>query len=242
MTRVDTVVDKVTRKVRKRVKEHSTGNEDLKVSSNKKRKLTSKSGRVKKTIKRVKSNKGSDETNGKSSASNTQGSASNSRPISTKTNSKNKLKHRLNNNGAGALSLDTTEGKEVTGFGIKDGEAVRYTRVATGKELIPGLDGRTYIAQRLKEQYGGIVSDMGGEDQMSTIEKALSKQMASLITIGEDMIAQRCIDDPEYDYLEHLACVKTVNQVGRTLGTKRRMKIVKEQKLEDYIEGHISEE
>ena len=238
MTRVDTVADKVTRKVRKRVKEHSTGNDDLKVSSNKKRKLTSKSGRVKKNIKRVKSEERSDKTNGKSSASNTQGSASNSGKVHKNNTSRTRLKQRLENNGSDA-SLNI---HEVTGYGIKDGEAIRYTRVATGKDLIPGLDGRTYIAQRLKEQYGGIVEDMGGEDQMSTIERALSKQMASLITIGEDMIAQRCIDDPEYDYLEHLACVKTVNQVGRTLGTKRRMKIVKEQKLEDYIEGKVVSE
>ena len=233
MTRVNTVADKVTRKVRKRVKEHSTGNDELKVSSNKKRKLTSKSGRVKKSIKRVKSSEGSV----RGSASNTDGSASSA--VRNGHRSSVKLKQKLRNTSEGAMALDTNE---VTGFGIKDGEAIRYTRVATGKELIPGLDGRTYIAQRLKEQYGGIVSDMGGEDQMSTIEKALSKQMASLITIGEDMIAQRAIDDPEYDYLEHLACVKTVNQVGRTLGTKRRMKIVKEQKLEDYIDGHVESE
>ena len=234
MTRVDTVADKVTRKVRKRVVKHSTGNSDLEVSSNKKRRTTgkvSKSGKVTKNIKRVKRSERSD----KSSASNTDGTASNGRRVSSKNTSHSKLKQRVIDGG-------TMKTSEVTGYGIKDGEAVRYTRVATGKELIPGLDGRTYIAQRLKEQYGGIVGDMGGEDQMSTIEKALSKQMASLITIGEDMIAQRAIDDPEYDYLEHLACVKTVNQVGRTLGTKRRMKIVKEQKLEDYIDGHVERE
>ncbi len=232
MSRVDTVADKVTRKVRKRVKEHSTGNEELKVSSNKKRKTTgkvSKSGKVTKNIKRVKDTQ-------KSSASNTQGTTS---IVRRRNKASTRLKERLDSNGVGAAA---EVHNEVTGFGIKDGEAVRYTRVATGKELIPGLDGRTYIAQRLKEQYGGIVSDMGGEDQMSTIEMALSKQMASLITIGEDMIAQRAIDDPEYDYLEHLACVKTVNQVGRTLGTKRRMKIVKEQRLEDYIDGHVESE
>ena len=236
MSRVDTVADKLVRKRKKRVVKHSTGNSDLEISSNKKRKTTgkvTKSGKKKGSIKRVTSSERSD----KSSASNTQGTASTS--VRNGHRSTNKLKQKLKAVNDGGVSHRTNE---VTGYGIKDGEAIRYTRVATGKELIPGLDGRTYIAQRLKEQYGGIVSDMGGEDQMSTIEMALSKQMASLITIGEDMIAQRAIDDPEYDYLEHLACVKTVNQVGRTLGTKRRMKIVKEQKLEDYIDGHVESE
>lgn len=80
-----------------------------------------------------------------------------------------------------------------------------------------------------------MVMDMGGEDQMSTIERALSKQMASLITIGEDMVVNREHEPDDYDYLEHLACVKTVNQVGRTLGLKRRMKAIKEVTLTDYI-------
>ncbi len=148
----------------------------------------------------------------KSSASNTQ----------KNTRSGGRLKQRMTNN-EGHTSLQVQE-------------TVQYTRVGQGKELFPGMDGRSFIARRLQEHYGGICEDMGGMDQMSTIERALSKQMASLITIGEDMVAQRSIDDPEYDYLEHLACVKTVNQVGRTLGTKRRMKPVKEVTLDDYIE------
>ena len=60
-----------------------------------------------------------------------------------------------------------------------------------------------------------------------------------VITIGEDMVAQRAIEDPEYDYLEHVVCVKTINQVGRTLGIKRRMKPVKEVTLKGFIEGEV---
>ena len=95
MSRVDTVVDKLVRKRKKRVVKHSTGNSDLEVSSNKKRKTTSKVvGRVSKTgkkkgsIKRVKDSQ-------KSSASNTPGSASNGRRVRSKNTSHNKLKQRV---------------------------------------------------------------------------------------------------------------------------------------------------
>ncbi len=150
-------------------------------------------------------------------------SASNTRRTTNGTSAKQRLKLKSKNTANGNAQVTVVE-------------QVQYTRVGQGKELFPGMDGRSFIARRLQEHYGGICEDMGGMDQMSTIERALSKQMASLITIGEDMVAQRSIDDPEYDYLEHLACVKTVNQVGRTLGTKRRMKPVKEVTLDDYIE------
>jgi hypothetical protein len=148
------------------------------------------------------------------------------RGSASKTRRSPKARGRLNQRVANASATAT----------LVTAEQVQYTRVGQGKELFPGMDGRSFIARRLQEHYGGICQDMGGMDQMSTIERALSKQMASLITIGEDMVAQRSIDDPEYDYLEHLACVKTVNQVGRTLGTKRRMRPVKEVTLDDYIE------
>ena len=204
------VVDKLLKKERRKRK----ADKNLESTGKKTKKKASKSN--------VKEGKNESKKEvGKSSASKTR--RSDDKELRNKSGGKLKLKVKKMHNGHGAGDLVVSEN-------------MTYTRVGQGKELFPGMDGRSFIARRLKEHYTGMVSDFGGEDQMSTIERALSKQMASLITIGEDMVVSREHDPDGYDYLEHLACVKTVNQVGRTLGLKRRMRPVKEVTLDDYIE------
>ncbi len=172
--------------------------------------------------KRVKRGDGSNGSSGKSSALNS---------TVIRNNARGRLKQRLRNK--------TSDGDVSLVQHDTERSVIGYSRIGQGKEMFPGMDGRSLIAKRLRELYGDMCSDLGGEEHMSTLEKALSKQVSSLITIGEDMVAGRAIEDPEYDYLEHLACVKTINQVGRTLGIKRRMRPVKETTLKDFIEAEV---
>ena len=62
--------------------------------------------------------------------------------------------------------------------------AERRTRVGTGEETLPKIDGRSWEGRRVNEVYNGIISDLGGDDYVTELQDALAKQAASMITSG----------------------------------------------------------
>jgi hypothetical protein len=113
--------------------------------------------------------------------------------------------------------------------------AERRTRVGTGDETLPKIDGRSWEGRRVNEVYNGIISDLGGDDYVTELQDALAKQAASMITIGEGMASQRILGDDAYDVLSHQTIVRTLTTLARSLGTKRIQKPVDELELEDFL-------
>ena len=111
----------------------------------------------------------------------------------------------------------------------------RRTRVGTGDETLPKIDGRSWEGRRVNEVYNGIISDLGGDDYVTELQDALAKQAASMITIGEGMASQRILGDDDYDVLSHQTIVRTLTTLARSLGTKRIQKPVDELELEDFL-------
>lgn len=111
----------------------------------------------------------------------------------------------------------------------------RRTRVGTGDETLPKIDGRSWEGRRVNEVYNGIISDLGGDDYVTELQDALAKQAASMITIGEGMASQRILGDDAYDVLSHQTIVRTLTTLARSLGTKRIQKPVDELELEDFL-------
>lgn len=84
------------------------------------------------------------------------------------------------------------------------------------------IDARSWRGRVLYESYNNMISDLGGHDYCSSMEKIMAKQAAMLVMISEEYNQQKVEEDENYEYLEHITCIRTLNQVLRTLGMKRR--------------------
>jgi hypothetical protein len=56
------------------------------------------------------------------------------------------------------------------------------TRIGSGKDILPEVDGRTLWSRRMRELIALHVSDAGGEDRISEAERSLIRR-ASVLTV-----------------------------------------------------------
>lgn len=110
------------------------------------------------------------------------------------------------------------------------------TRVGRGEQTLPKIDQRSWEGRRVNEVYHGIIDDLGGSNYVTQLQQALAKQAASMITIGEDMAAQRILGSEHYDFLQHQNLVRTLTTVSRSIGITRVAKDPQELDLQDYVE------
>ena len=123
-------------------------------------------------------------------------------------------------------------------YKMKDDDT-KLTSVAYSKAIWPGVDRRTWQGQRLHSNFHDLVQDLGGPDEISTMLKALVKEVAIMMTISDDFIRMQHDEDKEvrdgYDFLEHMTLIRTLNSVLKSVGLERRMKTIEKKKLEDVI-------
>lgn len=63
------------------------------------------------------------------------------------------------------------------------------SRVTNGSELLPGVDGRSAWARRLRDLIGLHISDLGGEGAISEAERSIVRRAATLTVELERMEA-----------------------------------------------------
>lgn len=110
------------------------------------------------------------------------------------------------------------------------------------KSVFHGIDGRTWRGRRLNEHYISIINDLGGDDMVSHMEKMLVKQAAILGVMAEEFALLYHETDDDYDYLEHITCIKVQITLLKTLGLKRRSKPVEIPDLKTYAKRKKKEE
>ena len=65
------------------------------------------------------------------------------------------------------------------------------SRVSNGKDLLPGVDGRSLIARRYRDISFAIFADAGGIDQCSEARQQLIRRFAACSVIAEMMEAEK---------------------------------------------------
>ena len=115
--------------------------------------------------------------------------------------------------------------------------------MGNGKELIANVDGRHPIIRRAREIYAGVISDLGGEDYVTTIQRESTRMFACIQTMCEVKVKQYTIDDPMFDAADFVFHVRTAQSIARNLGFRRVAKPVDMtagapivQGLEDYVQ------
>lgn len=114
---------------------------------------------------------------------------------------------------AEAASIETERPAEV---GLKQ---AGKTRLLT----LDDLDGRTRAAQHVKDTRQEVMSDLGGEDRLSTLERAAADHVAMLDTMVKDAAARWLMGEP-IEVSSIATLVNAFNRSAAVLGWKRRAK------------------
>lgn len=93
---------------------------------------------------------------------------------------------------------------------------VARTRVTNGRELLPGIDGRTYWARRTRDVLSLFVSDLGGSEACSEAEKAILRRAAVLV-VQMEALEVRFASNP--GHISH----PDLDLYGRLAGHLRRL-------------------
>lgn len=139
----------------------------------------------------------------------------------------------------GLPRVDTTEVEKKINLDLEVGPTHR-SKWGNGKEILPGVDARTSAARKIRDIYQDIMSDLGGDENVSAIQRGLAIQIATLVAMGFDFAAQYAEKDKKYDYINHLLCIRTLSSTSRLLGTKRLARLINppdKKKLPAYLAG-----
>lgn len=105
------------------------------------------------------------------------------------------------------------------------------TRVTNGRELLPGVDGRSLWARRFRDVLALHLSDLGGDEACSEAEKAIARRAACLIVELEQMEVRFATGDaPEGEETSgnmldrYQRCANTLRRLLESLGLARRPK------------------
>jgi hypothetical protein len=94
---------------------------------------------------------------------------------------------------------------------IKSGRAV-FT--------IPEIDGRTKAARLIRDITAEIVTDLGGVDQLSGVQKELVKRFATMCAVASEMEARAAMGE-ELDVPRFTTLSNALRRIAADLGLKR---------------------
>jgi hypothetical protein len=112
-------------------------------------------------------------------------------------------------------------------------KAEARSRISNGRDLLPGIDGRSTVARRYRDIAGAILVDQGGINHCSESRKQLIRRFAAAAVLAEQMEA-RLANGQEINVSEHALLCSTLVRIGQRIGIDRLPKDVSPS-LADYL-------
>jgi hypothetical protein len=100
----------------------------------------------------------------------------------------------------------------------KNGHA--KSAVSNGRDVLPGVDGRSIIARRFADIASAIVVDQGGPDNLSETRIQLIRRFAASAVLAEQMEA-KLANGVQIDIAEHVYLTSTLCRVASRIGINR---------------------
>ena len=94
------------------------------------------------------------------------------------------------------------------------------SRVSNGRDLLPGIDGRSPTARRYRDVLAALVVDQGGADAMTEARMALCRRFAAAACLAEAMEA-RLVNGETIDIGEHCLLSSTLVRIANRIGINR---------------------
>lgn len=89
------------------------------------------------------------------------------------------------------------------------------SRVTNGKDLLPGIDGRTLWVRRLRDVMAAHTIDLGGENAISEAQRSIIRRIGTLTVAIEQLEARFAVDGGGSD--------RALDQHQRMAGNLRRL-------------------
>jgi hypothetical protein len=113
------------------------------------------------------------------------------------------------------------------------------SRISNGKDLLPGIDGRSLVARRYRDISSAILTDQGGADRCSEARQQLVRRFAAAAVIAEQLEA-RLANGEAISITEHALLCSTLVRVARQIGVGRIAKDITPS-LSEYLRGKTLE-
>jgi hypothetical protein len=107
--------------------------------------------------------------------------------------------------------------------------------VSNGRDLLPGVDGRSLVARRYRDIVIAIFIDQGGEAQCSESRKQLIRRFAAAAVIAEQLEA-KLANGEQISIAEHAALSSTLVRIAQRIGINRRARDITPA-LPDYLDA-----
>lgn len=107
------------------------------------------------------------------------------------------------------------------------------SRLTNGKDILPGVDGRSIVARRYHDLVAALVTDAGGAGRVGEVKAQLIRRFAALAVQAEAMEAQLALGQP-IDLGEHALISSTLVRLASRLGIERRARDITPH-LRDYL-------
>jgi hypothetical protein len=92
------------------------------------------------------------------------------------------------------------------------------TKLANGRAVLDGIDGRSWIARRYREIAAALSVDLGGD--LTEAQKQLVRSAAGLVVLRERLDVEAANDRP-IDYQEYCTISNSLRRVLRDIGLRR---------------------
>jgi hypothetical protein len=102
------------------------------------------------------------------------------------------------------------------------------------------LDGRTRASKLFGEIVGGIETDLGGRDRLTTVERSLVEAFGGAAVLVNALNA-RLLLGQQVDLAEYSTVVSTLVRTASRIGVTRRPRDVTPS-LDEYLRSHETEE
>jgi hypothetical protein len=96
----------------------------------------------------------------------------------------------------------------------------RKSRITNGKDLLPGIDGRSGIARRYRDIASAILTDQGGVERCSESRQQLIRRFAAAAVLAEQLEG-RLANGEEIDIAEHSTLSSTLVRLAVRIGIDR---------------------
>jgi hypothetical protein len=108
------------------------------------------------------------------------------------------------------------------------------SRVTNGRDLLPGIDGRSTVARRFHDIVSAILVDQGGLDRCSESRLQLIRRFAAAAVIAEQM--ESCLaNGEEIDVSQHALLCSSLVRLAQRIGIDRRARSITPS-LPDYLD------
>jgi hypothetical protein len=120
-------------------------------------------------------------------------------------------------------------------------KACARSRISNGKDILPGVDGRSLIARRYRDIASAILIDQGGADQCSESRQQLIRRFAACACIAEQL-ENRLAGGEEIDVAQHALLCSTLARLATRIGLARVAKDVTPLRLDQYLKFKAAQE